>query len=551
MYVASSTGLYRTDNALNSVPTWTLLESGFFYDIEFKPGTNGQTIYASGRDIFVSDDYGATWSSMNSGGYPNGVNYRIAIEVSPNDPSCLYALCAGPTYLSDLWKYDGSAWALESNIVSNWNDWAYSSSFLQNHVQSLCVSPTNASIVFLGNYYPIWKSTNNGSSGSWSNYGPDQYHADIHHVIYSPNGDLWTATDGGLWKSTDDGATWTVKNDGLGVGTCYYMECSEAESEYVMTGNQDCGSNLLNTYNNTWLHNYGGDGQRPMINNFNSQYMYASAAGGYTRSLDHGYSFSGFSSGSSSWNQFGDLNNFNPSIIYYANNSEVVRRIDDHANPTLSTNVTISNLHSAFTGMTGYTIWDVYPSNADPNYLFVSAIKGWPSSSQPQRIFYTTNANDPNPSNIVWNEIPNIQNINQTYTWLSGIATDYENPDIIYLAFGSWGTDKVYWYDIPNNNYKNITFNLGSWGLGCIILENGSNHGLYIGSGNGVWYTNDFYQQNAPGSEWKHYNINLPNAYCNDIQINYHSNTIRAATFGRGVWESHLVCPPNYDLTVS
>ena len=39
--------------------------------------------------------------------------------------------------------------------------------------------------------------------------------------------------------------------------------------------------------------------------------------------------------------------------------------------------------------------------------------------------------------------------------------------------------------------------------------------------------------------------IGLPNVIVNELEIHYGSGKIRAATFGRGVWESDLQTPPN------
>ncbi len=81
-----------------------------------------------------------------------------------------------------------------------------------------------------------------------------------------------------------------------------------------------------------------------------------------------------------------------------------------------------------------------------------------------------------------------------------------------------------------------------------IVKEKGSDGGLYVGTDAGVFYTNNKYL-NSGGSVWQNFSIGLPNAGVYDIQINYALNKIRAATFGRGLWESPLACPPDIDLT--
>ncbi|MBI3501349.1 MAG: T9SS type A sorting domain-containing protein [Bacteroidetes bacterium] len=43
---------------------------------------------------------------------------------------------------------------------------------------------------------------------------------------------------------------------------------------------------------------------------------------------------------------------------------------------------------------------------------------------------------------------------------------------------------------------------------------------------------------------WVPFNNGFPNVVVSELEINYPANKIRAATFGRGLWESDLYCPP-------
>jgi hypothetical protein len=44
-------------------------------------------------------------------------------------------------------------------------------------------------------------------------------------------------------------------------------------------------------------------------------------------------------------------------------------------------------------------------------------------------------------------------------------------------------------------------------------------------------------------SDWVPYNNGLPNVIIDQLIIQYSSNELRAATYGRGVWETNLVTP--------
>lgn len=64
MYCSSSGGVSKsTDGGA----TWALIHPGATngYDVEFKPGTNGNVVYASGTSFYMSTDGGATFSAPN------------------------------------------------------------------------------------------------------------------------------------------------------------------------------------------------------------------------------------------------------------------------------------------------------------------------------------------------------------------------------------------------------------------------------------------------------------------------------------------------------
>ena len=44
-------------------------------------------------------------------------------------------------------------------------------------------------------------------------------------------------------------------------------------------------------------------------------------------------------------------------------------------------------------------------------------------------------------------------------------------------------------------------------------------------------------------SSWQLYNTGLPNVIVDDLEIQYSAGKLRAATYGRGVWESDLFTP--------
>ncbi len=111
LLIATSQGVFRTSDGGT---TWQQVvtgrpngQGGHFTDSEwrglvFHP-TNPDTVYASGRDVFVSADAGTTWTSMtNHQGLAPQTN-RVNLAVTPAAPQRLYVfIIKGLNRLADV-----------------------------------------------------------------------------------------------------------------------------------------------------------------------------------------------------------------------------------------------------------------------------------------------------------------------------------------------------------------------------------------------------------------------------------------------------------------
>ena len=59
------------------------------------------------------------------------------------------------------------------------------------------------------------------------------------------------------------------------------------------------------------------------------------------------------------------------------------------------------------------------------------------------------------------------------------------------------------------------------------------------------------YHKDNTMSDWAPYMNNLPNVVVTELEINYNTQKIVAATFGRGVWESNLNTNSTYVNNIS
>ena len=73
--------------------------------------------------------------------------------------------------------------------------------------------------------------------------------------------------------------------------------------------------------------------------------------------------------------------------------------------------------------------------------------------------------------------------------------------------------------------------------MNTVVNQTGTNDGIYVGTDFGVYYFDDTINM------WVPYMNGLPNVRVDELEIQYSSNKLRAATYGRGLWESSIYNP--------
>ena len=151
-----------------------------------------------------------------------------------------------------------------------------------------------------------------------------------------------------------------------------------------------------------------------------------------------------------------------------------------------------------------------------------------------------------NDGGVTWNDI---SDVNQdmiddlsAVRWfgITGIAMNPDNPDEVYVTFNgiapSENNSRVMRSLDGGQTWSDYSDGLREFPVSCIKFQKGAN-ALYIGTDIGVFYR----KTDNPSSQWECFNKDLPISSVTDLEINYCSQKIRAATFGRGIWESDLV----------
>ncbi len=517
MLVATSQGIYKSTNG---AVDWTeIINTGNagFVDLEYKP-EDFSVIYASTKGyetggVYRSTDGGDSFVLIEDN-LPNYDYRRIELAVTPANPEVVYALfCNTSSALRGIYKSENSGvnWTeVTSGDEINLLGWASNGS--DNGGQgyydlSLAVSPDSEDEIWVGGVN-VWKSLNGGTdwilNAHWDAGTDAEYvHADQHIFKFNPDGVLFAGNDGGIYKTTD-GTYWENISHGIEILQVYRIGTSATDENILVTGAQDNGSYKCN--NGFWQGIKGGDGMECLIDYTNPDIIYATSQfGNLGRSNDGGENFVNISPASNgAWITPYVIHPTNPNTLFAAY-SQVYKTTDYGDSWTaISTSLAGENFRTIA----------VAPSN--PDYIYVATYS---------QIFMSSNGGTD------WTEITT----GLPYLSIKYITISDTNPEVLWLAFSGYSDgEKVFTSSNAGSTWTNYSTGLPNIPANCIVYQNETNDLLYVGTDLGVYYRDN----TMP--DWTEFNTGLPNVIVDELEIHYGTNRIRAATYGRGVWESHL-----------
>ncbi len=523
MFATSNSGIYKTTDGWETFTSLNTTES--FRDIEFKPG-DPTYIYATTYNIYGdakilrSTDGGETFNDISTSLDFSNVD-RSELAVSVANPNYIYAVASkastGGLYSVIRSTNSGNSWVeVFNDDFENLLGWAEDG---EDHADggqgwydlSLAVSPTDINTIILGGVN-VWKSTNGGSawslSGFWTHGSSVDYvHADQHMFAYSPiTNDLFTANDGGIYKSSDDGDNWNDISNDIQILQSYKLGISQLSEGKIITGNQDNGTFLLTS--NEWFSLLGGDGMQCHIDPTNDDILYGSFYyGDIYRSNDGGltfYSIKPSGSGDGEWVTPYILHPVTPATIY-AGFKEVYKSSDRGETwAPISENLTTSNLEQ------------LAVSASNDNFIY---------ASHGNTIYKTTNGGT-NWTTLA-NSLPD-----ETITSICISPNDYNE---VWITFSGYSENiKVYHTLDGGSTWSNYSEGLPNLPVNDIIFRHNSIKELYLATDIGVYF------RHADTNTWLNFSNNLPNVIVTDLEIADDFNLLRAATYGRGVWETRL-----------
>jgi photosystem II stability/assembly factor-like uncharacterized protein len=494
---------------------------GRFRDIEFKPN-NSNIIYAvkqtnGSSQVFKSTDGGSTFTSTSNGIGSVNKN-RPLLAVTPANPNVVYVLfCENDYSYHGIYKSSdsGDNWVLQSdspNILGRDTD-GTSTGGQSWYDLSLGVSTEDEDHLYVGGIN-LWESNDgglswniSGSSGNGFNYS--YMHVDQHALEFNPlNGVAYAGNDGGLYKYMDTLNTWVDISDGLVISQFYKIGLSNTLNSRVVAGAQDNGTEM--TTNGVWDAIRGSDGMECAIDKYDHEIIYSTSQYGGLRKTYNG---------GNNWDNIKPVNYsggwVTPYKIHANNNNLIVAGYDEVYRSQTGGDGQWDSI--SYNVSNGASIQTIALAPSDEDYVY---------SASYSRIKRTKDAG------ATWVDIKQgLPNFN-----FSDITVAADNADHLWVTFSEYQANhKVYessdggdsWTNITGNNLPNLPVN-------CIIHQDLAKDDLFIGTDVGV------YHRDNTMTDWMPYMNGLPNVVIKELEINYNTQKIVAATFGRGVWESDL-----------
>jgi photosystem II stability/assembly factor-like uncharacterized protein len=513
---AASSGIFRSTNGAQN---WQQVRFGGYRDIEFQPG-NDSIVYACGNTFERSTDGGEHFQLLSNTGLPPGGQVgRMAIAVTPADPLTVYVLCSSDAdggFLGLYRSFDGGlSFTLQSNSPNlfGYEDDGSDTGGQSWYDMALVADPEDANRVYIGGIN-VWKSIDGGMNWTieshWTYPSLIGYtHADI-HTLEIFNGKLYCGSDGGIHVSANEAEDWADLSAGLDITQFYRLGGSELLPYKFMAGAQDNGTNRL--LNGNWTHVYGADGMEAAIDPLDPNIVYGSS--------QNGNILLSYSNGAN-WDNIGDgITEDGPWVTPF---------IIDHN----STTHLLAGFHNVWATWDRGDSWVMMTNWNEDEYVRCLALA--PSNSD---VIYAARQDLVQRSDdggFTWADISGGLP-NQTPT---SFAVDPTDPMHVYVSFSGYGAgNKLFASNNGGQNWSNYSMNLPNIPVNSVVYEPGTNNGLYVGTDMGVFYTNDYF------SNWLPYGQGLPNVVVNELEINMAAGKVRAATFGRGLWESDLFTSP-------
>ncbi|MFU8876445.1 WD40/YVTN/BNR-like repeat-containing protein, partial [Micromonospora sp. SL4-19] len=513
-YAGPGTGLYLTTDGGSN---WTRLEN------------NRITAFTPGDSVGFASSTSTTTTAQA----------RMAVAIAPNNPDRVYvttgnwsqtASGAGQTQRGFRGFYrsnDGGATFQTMTSANAGGDTVWTS--------KIWVDPGNADRLFVAGV-DLRVSANAGST--WSNV--TSLHADHHAMAWDPNTAnlAYQGNDGGFYRSASNGAngTWT-KAQNQPWTQFYSVDVSEQSIDRIVGGAQDNG--CLRSWNSSGVvtgawGSYGGcgDGLYTVIDPSNHNFVYAcSQFGVCSRSVNGGNNSSSFTNATTSnrrnWQTPVVLDPSTPSTVYYGGN--ILNRSLNRAVNFTAISPSLSNPASGTDPAYPYgALTTVAVAKTDANVIYAGTDDGWLWGTKDGGATWARFTDPALPNRWVTRVAVDPKNANVAYVTYSGLRNADNTAHVLRTIDGG-----AHWTDISSNLPMAPTQD--------VIVDPLNPNRIIVASDLGVFMANVASAKSQhPNIKWQRVGRGLPRAAVNAIHLHQSSNTLFAATYGRGIYKINL-----------
>lgn len=477
-------------------------------------------VVGEGSGIFSSYDGGSTWKRAE--GIPDTTLCRCGITVCQNAPNNVFAITVGSDRsFSAIYRSQDHGRTYQEiptdslraeNPLRNFG-WFFA---------KIEVNPNDPDNIFvLG--VDLWETKDGGLN--WEQATPPwwQYevHADKHDLDILPNGDMYLATDGGLYRSHIDDREW-VDVENIPTTQFYRVAYNPHNPTEYYGGAQDNGTTAGNEDNiNEWPRIYGGDGFQPVFDPIDPLHYFAETQnGGLVVTIDDEFFFDGTVGleGERNWDMPYIMSPHDPGIMY-AGTDRMHITFDTYFPfwEPISDNLCIGG----YGGAVEASLTAIDESPLEFGLLYAGSNNGhlWMGRSGGS----WTDISEGLPDRYITSVKASPSFLETAYVSVSG----YKNNEFIPRVFRT---------DDLGSTWIDISGDLPDVAVNDVYIAAGQDDRIiFVATDGGVYGTID------EGQNWERIGSNMPNLVVYDLAYNEWNQEIIAATFGRSIM--------TYDIT--
>ncbi|MFT4665160.1 MAG: photosystem II stability/assembly factor-like uncharacterized protein [Polaribacter sp.] len=529
-------GLYKsTDSGASWTKVLFISNQAGVIDMAINPD-NPEILYATGWDrirtnqlsiisgnggrIYRSENGGSSWEILDNG-LPIKELSRSSITISPNNPDVLYASIVDSTYfIQGVYKTEdgGDSWSTVTlgnsdngliNPLSNFG-WYFGRIF---------IDPADDNDAYLLGVR-MWATSNSG--GAWyvlpPSSGAGAPHVDNHYMAFNSAGDLYLATDGGLYKNPNNTSTWLDMED-IPATQVYRVAYNPNDPDRYWGGCQDNGTQAGNADGiASWDRVFGADGFQAVFHPTSPDTFYFETQNGSIWRTNGSGGFFSYDNGINqndriNWDMPYMMSAHDPEVLYAGTHKAY--RHDRNSSPSwyaISGDLTDGNIYGA--GF--HSISTVHESPVDADVLYAGTTDGnvWRSTS----------------NGALWTSI----NDGLPDRYVTCIKADPNNPNGVYVSHSGYKyneeIDHIHYSSDQGTSWTDISGDLPQMGINHIeVMPNNNGTVLFVATDAGV------YASLNGGNSWDRLGTNYPFITTYDLDLNIANNELIAGTFGRSI----------------